>query len=41
LEAKQNDTDFRGDMEALLRPGIVYNQDEAFKWIKTVLMELF
>ncbi|MFC1585929.1 nucleotidyl transferase AbiEii/AbiGii toxin family protein, partial [Fibrobacterota bacterium] len=40
LDAKLNDADFRGDMEALLRPGIVYNQDDAFDWIKTVLLEL-
>ncbi len=40
LNAKQNNADFRGDMEALLRPGIVYNQDKAFDWIKIVLLEL-
>lgn len=28
-----------GDMEALLRPEIKYNQTEAFKWLKSELIE--
>jgi len=34
IEVKENDPDFIGDMEALLRPGIEYNQQEAFEWFK-------
>ena len=39
FEAKQNDSDFTGDMEALLRTGIKYNQDEASKWVIKELIE--
>ncbi|MBU8892592.1 MAG: nucleotidyl transferase AbiEii/AbiGii toxin family protein [Bacteroidales bacterium] len=39
LEEKQNDPDFSGDMEALIRLGLDYNQEEAFDWIKTELLE--
>ena len=39
VEEKENDVDFRGDMEALLRSGIEYNQEEAFDWLKTELIE--
>ena len=39
IEEKENDVDFRGDMEALLRSGIEYNQEEAFDWLKTELIE--
>jgi len=39
IEEKENDVDFTGDMEALLRSGISYNQDDAFKWLKTELIE--
>lgn len=31
---KEQDPDFTGDMEALLRPGIHYDQEAAFEWIK-------
>jgi predicted nucleotidyltransferase component of viral defense system len=34
IEAKENDPSFFGDMEALLRPPLTYNQGEAFKWLK-------
>ncbi|MFA7122959.1 MAG: nucleotidyl transferase AbiEii/AbiGii toxin family protein [Candidatus Delongbacteria bacterium] len=34
LEAKENNLLFSGDMEALLRSGIEYDQSEAFDWIK-------
>ena len=33
LEAKMTDKGFTGDIEGILRPGIIYNQDEAFHWI--------
>lgn len=39
IEAKENDPEFIGDMEALLRPEITYNQQEAFDWLKAVVIE--
>lgn len=39
IEEKENSPDFIGDMEALLRPEISYNQVEAFKWLKTEIIE--
>lgn len=39
LEEKENDTDFIGDMEALLRPGVEYNQKAALEWLKDELIE--
>lgn len=41
LEAKENDLNFSGDMEALLRTEIVYNQEAAFEWIKNEMLERF
>lgn len=38
FEEKQNDSDFTGDMEALLRAGIKYNQEEASKWVISELI---
>lgn len=38
IEEKEQDPDFTGDMEALLRTGIKYNQEEAFKWLKSELI---
>jgi hypothetical protein len=38
IEEKENDSDFTGDMEALLRPGIEYDQKAAFEWFKNELM---
>ncbi|MFS4457429.1 nucleotidyl transferase AbiEii/AbiGii toxin family protein [Maribacter sp. 2304DJ31-5] len=35
IEEKEQDPNFTGDMEALLRTGITYNQEEAFEWLKT------
>ena len=34
IEQKENDPNFTGDMEALLRPGIKYDQEAAFEWLK-------
>ena len=34
IEEKENNADFTGDMEALLRPGVTYNQTAAFEWLK-------
>jgi len=39
FEAKQNDPNFTGDMEALLRTGIKYNQEEASEWVINQLIE--
>ena len=39
LEEKENDPGFSGDMEALLRSGIEYNQETAFEWLKEELMD--
>jgi len=38
IKEKQNDLSFSGDMEALLRPGIFYQQDEAIEWLHTVIL---
>jgi predicted nucleotidyltransferase component of viral defense system len=40
IEEKENDPNFTGDMEALLRPEIEYNQEAAFKWLKTNLLTI-
>jgi predicted nucleotidyltransferase component of viral defense system len=39
IEAKENDSDFSGDMEGLLRLEINYNQAAAFDWIKNEIIE--
>ncbi len=39
IEEKENNPDFTGDMEALLRPEIKYNQAAAFEWLKNELIE--
>jgi predicted nucleotidyltransferase component of viral defense system len=39
IEAKEKDPDFIGDMEALLRPEIKYNQQDAFEWLKAEIIE--
>ncbi len=39
IEEKENCPDFIGDMEALLRSGIKYNQESAFEWLKNELIE--
>jgi len=41
IEEKENDAHFIGDMEALLRSGIKYNQEVAFEWLKNELLERF
>ena len=38
VEEKENAPEFLGDIEGLLRPEIVYEQSEAFKWLKTELI---
>jgi predicted nucleotidyltransferase component of viral defense system len=34
IEEKEQDPSFTGDMEALLRTGIDYNQEKSFEWLK-------
>ncbi len=41
IKEKENDVNFTGDMEALLRSGIEYNQEAAFEWLKNELMESY
>jgi len=38
IEAKESDPNFTGDMVALLRPEIEYDQEAAFEWLKTTLL---
>ena len=40
IEGKENDASFIGDMEAILRPGIEYDQKTAFRWLKEELIEM-
>lgn len=40
IEEKENDPNFTGDMEALLRPEIEYNQEAAFEWFKTTILKV-
>lgn len=39
IEEKEQDLNFTGDMEALLRSGVEYNQEEAFIWLKKEIIE--
>ena len=39
IEVKENDANFTGDLEAILRSGIEYNQGVAFGWLKSELIE--
>lgn len=39
IEEKENNPDFTGDMEALLRPEIKYDQQDAFMWLNTEIIE--
>ncbi len=39
LEEKLNDPNFNGDMEALIRPDVKYNQKEASRWVINELIE--
>lgn len=40
IQQKENSPEFSGDMEALLRSDISYNEAEAFIWLKSELIEL-
>lgn len=39
IEEKEKDPDFTGDMEALLRSEIQYNQVKAFQWLKEEIVQ--
>ena len=39
IEEKQNDQNFTGDIEALLRKEIKYDIDKAFAWLKDNIIE--
>jgi len=39
IDEKEQKPEFTGDMEALLRSGIKYNQEAAFEWLKNELIE--
>ena len=39
IEEKENDPSFSGDMEAILGRETVYNQEAAFEWLKSELIE--
>ena len=39
MEKKIEDPDFRGDMNGLLRSGIVYDINEAYKFVKKEILE--
>ena len=39
LDTKKDDLHFAGDLEGLLRPGIIYDQARAFEWVKEYLIE--
>ena len=40
MELKENDPNFTGDMEALLRPEIEYDQELAFEWLKDKMFKV-
>ena len=39
IEEKEQNPDFTGDMEALLRTEIAYNQNKAFTWLKSEVID--
>tara|TARA_R110002072_G_scaffold302798_1_gene488852 strand:+ start:964 stop:1755 length:792 start_codon:yes stop_codon:yes gene_type:complete len=39
IEEKEQNPEFTGDMEALLRSSVEYNQEAAFEWLKNELIE--
>ncbi len=39
IQEKENNPEFAGDLEAILRPEINYNQNEAFRWLRNELIE--
>ena len=41
IEEKEQDPNFTGDMEALLRPEIKYDQEAAFEWLRNQVIENF
>ena len=39
INSKELSSDFLGDMEGLLRPGIDYNHTMAFEWLRNEVLE--
>lgn len=39
IEEKMNDKEFTGDIQMILRPGIDYNNEKAYQFVKTELLE--
>lgn len=39
MEKKMTDKDFLGDMQGLLRPDVAYEIENAYRFIKTELLE--
>ena len=39
LDEKMQDSDFLGDIRALLRPGITYDVNHAYELVKTEIIE--
>ena len=39
MEQKLQDPDFQGDIYALLRPGVKYDQNKAYEIVKSELIE--
>lgn len=40
IEDKEKDPNFTGDMEAILRPEIKYDQESAFRWLKAKILKI-
>ena len=40
MDKKQKDPGFLGDMEAIIRSGVHYDQDDAFEWLRTEVITL-
>lgn len=38
IELKEQDPDFTGDIEGLLRTEIEYDQEQAFEWVKAEII---
>jgi len=40
MDKKKKDPGFLGDMEAIIRSGVHYDQDDAFEWLRTEVITL-
>lgn len=39
MQEKENDNEFNGDIQLLLRPGIIYNSQQAFDLVMNEIVE--